>query len=452
MCGIFAIFNNHYDKNSLIKLINSMKLLQHRGKDGYGIVYLTRYLLINIKEKGEININKSQNIIKCENKCYSCMGHLRYSTSGSSIKTGVVKQLEIQPIRGYDKQVGPFYMAHNGNIPIISKHDTTYLKDLIMNYTEKTFEEKLIRLINEIPGAYTLVILTSSNKMYVIRDRFGIRPLCLGTANNQYYVSSESCAFTNNINYLRDVKPGELLRIDENGIKTLYIHPTSKLCLCSFEILYFLNENSYTDGLYIKNIRYNLGRILALKENILKPKNKLTVIGIPLTGICSGKAYAKQLGYNYEQLITKNKNISRTFIIINNEKRKETCEKKFIYDTEKIKDKNIVIVDDTIVRGNVIKSIIRNLKKYGANEIHVRIPAPPVIDICELGISIQSKNELIMNNKTVNQVCNEIGATSLVYLDIKELAYFPKSSYNQCFSGYIDQEIKNINNSNEIVI
>ena len=378
MCGIFAIFNNKYNKNLLKKLVNSMKLLQHRGKDGYGIVYLQNQLLINIKESGEINNDK----LKTNNKCYSCIGHLRYSTSGSSVKTGIVKQLEIQPIRGYDDQIGPFYLAHNGNIPNITNHDTTYLKDLIMNYKEDTFEKKLIRLINEIPGAYTLVILTSSNTLYVMRDRFGIRPLCLGSSNEEYYVSSESCAFSDDIKYIRDVNPGELLRIDENGIKTLYNHPTSKLCLCSFEILYFLNENSYTDGLYIKNIRYNLGKILALKE--------------------------------------------------------------------KIKDKNIVIVDDTIVRGNVIKSIIRNLKKYGAKEIHVRIPAPPVIDICELGISIQSKNELIMNNKTVSQVCNEIGATSLVYLDIQDLQHFPKTSYNQCFSGYIDQEIKNFNNSNQL--
>ena len=132
------------------------------------------------------------------------------------------------------------------------------------------------------------------------------------------------------------MKPGELLRIDENGIKTLYNHPDSKCCLCSFEILYFLNENSYTDGLYIKNIRYNLGRILALKENILKSEDKPTVIGIPLTGICSGKAYAKQLGYKYEQLITKNKNISRTFYI-NNEKEKKS--EKLIYDIEKLKIK-----------------------------------------------------------------------------------------------------------------
>ena len=168
MCGIFAIFNNKYNKNSLKKLINSMKLLQHRGKDGYGIVYLQNQLLINIKESGEINNDK----LKTNNKCYSCIGHLRYSTSGSSVKTGIVKQLEIQPIKGYDDQIGPFYLAHNGNIPNITNHDTTYLKDLIMNYKEDTFEKKLIRLINEIPGAYTLVILTNSNTLYIMRDRF----------------------------------------------------------------------------------------------------------------------------------------------------------------------------------------------------------------------------------------------------------------------------------------
>ena len=443
MCGIFAIFSKEYSKYSLKEVIKGMKLLQHRGKDGYGIVYMHESKkIINFKESGEITNHTNSKILN--KKSYSCVGHLRYSTSGTSVKTGTVKQLEMQPIGGYDDKVGPFYIAHNGNIPNIENHDTTYLKNLIINYKEDNFEKKLIKLINEIPAAYTLVILTSSNKLYIMRDRFGIRPLCFGSTSDHYYVSSESCAFSDDIKYDRDVKPGELLRIDENGIKTLYNHPTSKLCLCSFEILYFLNENSYTDGLYIKNIRYNLGRILALKENILEPEAKPIVVGIPLTGICSGQAYAKTMGYKYQQLITKNENISRTFIIINDKKRKEVCEKKFIYDIKNIKDKNIVIVDDTIVRGNVIKSIIRNLKNYGAKKIHVRIPAPPVIDICELGISIQSKNELIMNNRTVNEVCTEIGATSLVYLDIQDLEHFPKTSYNQCFSGYIDKEISGI--------
>ena len=287
------------------------------------------------------------------------------------------------------------------------------------------------------------MILTHDNKLYALRDRFGIRPLCVGEKNDKFYISSESCAFDDNVNYLRDVNPGELIKIDENGIESLYIHKDAKVNLCTFEILYFLNEESYVDGLRIKNIRKNLGKILANKEDILNKEDKdYIVVGIPLTGILYGKSYAKHLGLDYEQLINKNKNISRTFIILNNSERKKACNNKFIYDETKIKDKKIVIVDDTIVRGNVIKAIINNLKKCGAKEIHVRIPAPPVIDVCELGISIQTKEELIMNNKTVDEVCDEIGADSLKYLDVVDLEYFPKDSYNQCFTGFINPIIK----------
>jgi amidophosphoribosyltransferase len=186
-----------------------------------------------------------------------------------------------------------------------------------------------------------------------------------------------------------------------------------------------------------------LGKILADKEDILnKEKNDYIVIGIPLTGILYGKSYAKRLGLNYKQLIKKKDNTSRTFIILNNSDRKDACNKKFIYD-KKIKDKKIVIVDDTIVRGNVIKSIINNLKKYGAKEIHVRIPAPPVIDICELGIAIHNKDELIMNNRSVKEVIKELGVDSLNYLYITEMKNIPKDCYSQCFTGKIVDEIKN---------
>ncbi len=336
----------------------------------------------------------------------------------------------------------PFYIAHNGNIPNLENHDTSYLRNLLEDGS-KDMANKLIKLIEEIPAAFSIIILTYDNKLYIMRDRFGIRPLCIGKEGDKFYISSESCAFSKNINYLRDVNPGELIKIDENGLESLYTHKDGKMNLCTFEILYFLNEDSFTDGLNIKNIRKNLGKILADKEDTLNKEDKdYIVIGIPLTGILYGKSYAKQLGFDYQQLIKKNNNVSRTFIILNDLERKKACDKKFSYDEEKIKDKKIVIVDDTIVRGNVIQSIIKNLKKCGAKEIHVRIPAPPVIDICELGISIQSKEELIMNNKTTDEVCNEIGANSLKYLDIDDLEHFPENSYNQCFTGYIDPIIK----------
>jgi amidophosphoribosyltransferase len=448
MCGIFAIFNNKYNKN-LQELFYSLQRLQHRGKDGYGIVYFyDNSSLITTKGAGELNDNILERMNNIQSK--SCMGHLRYSTSGSTIKNGLLKRTELQPIRGFDEySEGPFYLAHNGNIPNIENHDTTYIKNLLennknpMENNKNPMENKLIQLINEIPAAFSIIILTCNNVLYAVRDRFGIRPLCIGQHNNKYCISSESCAFGDNVNYLRDVKPGELIRIDEQGLHSLYIHEKSQLNLCTFEILYFLNEKSYVDGLQIKNIRKNLGKILANKEEILnKNINDYTVIGIPLTGILYGKAYAETLGINYQQLIHKNEKISRTFIILDELQRKKACNDKFFYDKNNIKDKKLIIIDDTIVRGNIIKAIIRNLKKCGALEIHVRIPAPPVIDICELGICIQNKEELIMNNKTVEEVCKEIKADSLKYLKIEDLEYFPNNSYNQCFSGYINPIIK----------
>lgn len=441
MCGIFAIFNNKYD-NNLQELFYSLQKLQHRGKDGYGIVYLYDNLsLITTKGEGELNNDIFERMNNIQSK--SCMGHLRYSTSGSTIKNGLLKRAELQPIRGFDHySSAPFYIAHNGNIPNIKKHDTTYIKNLLEN-DKNTMENKLIKLINEIPAAFSIILLTHNNVIYAIRDRFGIRPMCIGQDADKYYISSESCAFNNNVNYLRDVKPGELIRIDDSGLHSIYIHENSQLNLCTFEILYFLNEKSYVDGLQIKNVRKNLGKILANKEDILNENiNDYIVIGIPLTGILYGKSYAQTLGINYQQLIHKNEKISRTFIILNELQRKKACSDKFFYDKNNIKNKKLIIVDDTIVRGNIIKAIIRNLKKYEAKEIHVRIPAPPVIDICELGICIQDKKELIMNNKTVEEVCREIKADSLKYLEIDELEHFPSNSYNQCFSGYIDPEIK----------
>jgi len=440
MCGIFAIFNTKYSEN-ISELIYSLERLQHRGKDGYGIVYyFNKFSLITKKEHGELNEAAFDRLRYIKSK--SCVGHLRYSTSGSTIKDGTLKRGELQPIRGFDIcSGGPFYIAHNGNIPNIPGHDTTYLKNMLEN-DEGPLENKLIKLIDNIPAAFSIVILTHDNKLYVLRDRYGIRPLCIGVYADKYYVSSESCAFSHKVEFLRDVKPGELIRIDDDGLKSLFCHKKSQLNLCTFEILYFLNENSYVDGLCIKNVRKNLGKVLANKEDILNEEDNMIVVGVPLTGILYGKSYAKTIGFEYKQLIHKNEEAGRTFIILNNLERKEACDKKFLYDKDKIKDKKLIIVDDTIVRGNIIKSIIRNLKKYGAKEIHVRIPGPPVIDICELGISIQTKEELIMNNKTVDEVCKEINADSLKYLNIEDLEYFPENSYNQCFSGYINPEIK----------
>lgn len=432
MCGIYAIFSKQYNNGNVSELLRGMKKLQHRGKDGFGIstVHSSKNL-IQYKSKGLIN--KANTFLIKNIKSYSCLGHIRYATSGNSIKNGKLNENELQPLFGTFKNFS-YFLAHNGNVPNIEGHDTTFLNQKIMENNKKNLQDVLISLLDTIPAAYSLVIL-SSDSIYIVRDRFGIRPLCIGNKKDNFYISSESCALPED-SYMRDIKPGEIVKIDKGGLTTVYQHSRAILGLCSFEILYFLNENSFTDGLYIKNIRKNLGRILAFQEDILTEEDNYIVIGIPETGILYGVSYAKEMDFKYRQLITKNEHITRTFIGINNLERKKLCEKKFVYDQSKISGKKIVIVDDSIVRGNVIKSIISKLRKYNAFEIHVRIPAPPVIDICELGISIQSRKELIMNNKTVMEVCCEINADSLSYLQLKDLHFFPKKSYNQCFSGF----------------
>lgn len=440
MCGIFGVFSNENNTSNLVELLNGMKMLQHRGKDGYGISGLTyNRNIYTIKNEGEIKNIETNNIYFS-----SCIGHVRYSTSGESIKTSILKHNELQPITGYSKDINKYTLIHNGNIPNIDGHDTSFINEIISSNYFLDIKTKLISIINNIPGAYSIIILTNKG-MYIMRDRFGIRPLCIGKKNNNYYVSSENIAFNNGIEFIRDVNPGELININNNGLFTLYQHSKPKKSLCSFEILYFLNENSIVDNINIKNIRQDLGKQLAFKDKKQFMNGEYIVVGIPETGILYGKSYAKELNLNYKQVITKNKNVSRTFIVLNNEDRIKLCNDKFIYNTNDIYGKKIIIVDDTIVRGNVIKSIICNLKKCGAKEIHIRIPSPPVIDICELGISIQSKNELLFNNKTLVDVLKELNVNSIMYLNISELYNFPKNSYNQCFSGYIDPEIKSFN-------
>ena len=171
-------------------------------------------------------------------------------------------------------------MIHNGNVPNRRVDDVLFLKEFWR--LVRDFEKKLITLMEKIPSAYSIVILTSTNKMYILRDRYGIRPMCIGSREGRYYVSSESCGLDNEVNYIRDVRPGEIIRVDERGLKSIYNYVGSKLSLCTFEILYFLNENSYVDGLYIRNIRKNLGRKLLHKHSKDKHENKQKLLNLEL--------------------------------------------------------------------------------------------------------------------------------------------------------------------------
>lgn len=439
MCGIYALYNKKSEKNT-IELIKGMKKLQHRGSDGFGVVRYGKKGYQDYREKGLV--------IDCDEKekdisSKMLLGHLRYKTSNDNSIQGTLNGL--QPLK-HEIRKSTIYLCHNGNVPKIDGHDTLYILHYLKNIPYRDMESKVIEMMNTIPGSYCIVFIYRRS-MYIMRDKYGIRPLCIGEDDKSFYVSSESCAFDEG-KYKRDVRAGEIIKISNGRLETIYQHSETKEGLCAFELIYFLSNKSFVDGYYIKNVRKWLGYKLAESEQGYMRSayvwdKDYTVIGIPSSGIDAAMGYSEKMGYKYEQLILKNSDAGRTFILMNNENRVKACKKKFAYDKDNLKGKRVIIVDDTIVRGNVMKSIVDNLRDCGVTEIHVRIPAPPVIDVCELGIAIREKNELIMHEKKVEDVRKELGIDSLLYLELEDMReMFPKDCYDQCFSGEIFDEIK----------
>lgn len=433
MCGIYCVFSSNTIDNINYKLSKGMKLIQHRGQDSFGIGYYHEFLQ-------SFNIAKTHGKLQPFNNFNSnCgIGHLKYATSGKSIENNIVDLSEIQPLRATYKGV-EFLFCHNGNIPKVNVFDSKYILNNILMY-EGTLEASLINLVRTVTAAYSLVILFK-DRVYIVRDRYGIRPLCYAKNEEEYHISSETCAFEDEFELIKDLEPGQILRIDKNGLKEVYRDYNSRLSLCTFELLYFSNENSIIDGYNVKNIRSKLSKLIAKKDLDTFFNKDYCVIGIPLTGILLGKVYAEYLSLDYKQYITKNNNSDRTFIEPTQETRVKACKNKFSFDLE-IKNKKIILLDDTIVRGNVIKTIIQKLRELEVKEVHVRIPSSPVIDKCYLGISIKSKKELISYNKNIEDIKNEINADSLKYLTLEEMKRFmPENSYNHCFSGSIEPEL-----------
>lgn len=438
-CGVFGIHSCKAYSKCVVDVIQGLNLLQHRGQEGCGIAFHT-------KDKGFV-LEKGSGVVNDVFHDYSsiilsnkCIGHVRYSTSGSSKHDNKEKYNECQPLVGKCK-LGVFYLTHNGNIPgIEEEHDTQYIIRFIEESECDNWREILITLVETIPCSYCLLIITA-NEIFAIRDRFGIRPLCFGVSNGDYCISSESCALQH-FQLVRDVKPGEIIRTNSQGLDTIYQAKHSQLRICSFEYLYFQNPTSICEGRLVSDVRRHLGKLLAQKEHIRLDgslHDSYMVVGVPKTGLIAAKSYAETLLLEYKQVIIKNKSIGRTFIAPSNDERQLLCRKKFAFDEAEIKNKNIIIVDDTIVRGNVMKSIVKNMWQCGALQIHIRIPAPPVINICRLGIDIPSCEELLAYGKTIEQIKDELGVSSIRYLTCDDLDTVLPST---CYKEYFGEELE----------
>lgn len=425
-CGIFAIYDI-YNINHL--MIKGLSDLQHRGHDSAGISYLKNDNIKTFK-----NIGLVKNIFHNFDKNYNtAIGHVRYSTIR---KTSIENKLkETQPI-----DCNNFSLAHNGNIPNISKLKEKYkinyqiesdtiiltliIQKLLLKYNQN-WTDTLIEIIHNINGVYCIVIITN-NEIYAIRDSFGVRPLCIGKNDTGYCISSESCAMYD-YKLIRDIRQGEIVRLYEKEEKilceTIYKNDATKL-FCSFEYIYFMKDNSIHNERRIENIRYQLGYELGLKEKYIDKTS--IVLSIPNTANASARGFSISTDLEFRNYITKNNDIGRTFILPTNEERITACNNKFIFNPL-LKNMNVYIVDDSIVRGNTLKSVIKKLKEIGVNNIHLRISSPKVISECYYGIDIPTKEELIAHNKCTEDIRKELNSTSLKYLDINTM----KNIFNQ---------------------
>ena len=299
----------------------------------------------------------------------------------------------------------------------------------------KTVEEAVEKAMRKIVGAYSLVIM-SPRKLIGARDPFGFKPLCIGKRDNAYILASETCALdTIGAEFVRDVRPGEIVTITKEGIKsnTDLCLPPEKEARCIFEYIYFARPDTKIDGVSVYHARLAAGRFLA-KDH---PVEADLVVGVPESGNAAAQGYAQESGIPYGTAFVKNSYVGRTFIKPKQESRESSVKVKLNVLKESVVGKRVIMVDDSIVRGTTCGRIVRMLREAGAKEVHVRISAPPFLHPCYFGTDIPTEDQLIAHGRTVEEIRQEIGADSLGYLKLERLPQMAEGLpiCTACFSG-----------------
>ncbi len=447
MCGIFGIVSTKVDIGPYGYF--ALMALQHRGQESSGMVSFTKDLPFAQyvhKGKGLVNeVFRPLDITHLSNNIL--VGHNRYTTQG-----GNDNKDNIQPIVSRTNR-GNFAVVHNGNLLNANDDDddelsdTHYIADLIKDKMDKsyevTFKEAIGQTAKKLQGGFAFLVATS-NALYAVRDPKGNRPLVIGKLKetNEYVFSSESCALdTIGATTIRSVEPGELIEIDINSHykSTFYvgedIHKT-----CIFEYIYFSRPDSVVNDISLYTYRQKLGQRLANLDFLL-PTDDTIVTGVPDSGTPAAIGYATQSGISYTKGLVKNKYINRTFIEPTQEMRNKKAILKYNLIPNVVKDKRVVLVDDSIVRGTTMMQLINYLRSKGALEVHVRISSPPIRWECLYGIDTSDK-ELVAKYRTANEVRDLLGADSLMYLSqadiVKNIGYVDNFCM-ACFNG--DYEI-----------
>ncbi len=445
-CGIFGVFGVP-EASALI--YNGLFSLQHRGQEGAGISVSNGERIQSIKGMGLVGEVFSERS-PSELTGHLGIGHVRYSTTGSS------RPQNVQPIV-FECLDGIWALAHNGNLTNARKMRRSYqeagaifqtstdsevLMHLIADPQYRSRPRRVERALGDLEGAFSFVLMTKDSVM-ATRDRYGFRPLSIGRLGDGYVFASETCALDQvGATYERDVLPGELVIVDARGIRSsTFCEPVSgPLGQCIFEHVYFARPDSSVFGESVHETRLRLGRRLA-KEH---PVEADIVVPVPDSGSAAALGFSQESGIPVDYGFIRNHYIGRTFIMPEMEQRIDSVDMKLAVVPGVVRDKRIVVVDDSIIRGTTCRRRIAALRKAGAREIHMRISCPPTKHPCFFGIDFPSRKELIAAQHKIEEIREYIGADSLAYLSIEGLlAAFehPGDYCNGCFSGKYPAEI-----------
>ena len=443
-CGVVGIHMPDEEASRLAFF--GLFALQHRGQESAGIASANGTTINLHTDMGLVTqIFREPDFYPLSGDL--AIGHTRYSTTGSS------QLCNAQPIQ-VTGQHGPLALAHNGNIinsyqlksqletqwscEFASTTDSEVVAYLLANAPGQTWEERMFHCMRTLEGAFSLVALTP-NTLIAARDSLGIRPLCLGKLNNGWVIASETCALDHlGASFVRDLDPGEVVVIDNNGIRFAKKQPddsTQKRALCVFELIYFARPDSILDGQLVYSVRQSMGAQLAREHSV----DADLVIGIPDSSTAAAVGYAQESGIPYSDGLIKNRYVGRTFIEPEQRLRDLGVRQKFNPLTEVIKGKRLVVVDDSIVRGTTTPHVVNLLRKAGALEIHMRVCAPPIQHPCYMGVDMATRQELIAANNSVEEIRRMTGADSLGYLSVKGLLKVAGNNRggfcDACFTG-----------------
>ena len=445
-CGVFAVYDKSGETGVKEAVYSALYALQHRGQESCGIAVNENGNISCYRDLGLVNdVFTKEAMSALPQNGKMAIGHCRYASAGKPRRSDAQPML-IRHING------SMSLAFNGALTNAEElrrklemdggifHTTTDAEVIAyviirQRLKKPSLEEAVIAAMDELEGAYSLVVM-NHEKIIAVRDYKGFRPLCLGQCGDAYMVASESCALDAvDASFVRDIKPGEVVIIDESGVKSIQAKKSEDTALCVFEYVYFARPDSVIDGVSVHEARRRAGAFLA-KEH---PVDADVVIGVPDSGIDAAIGYAEESGIPYGMGFIKNKYIGRTFIQPNQKLRENTVRIKLNPIASTVKGKRVVLIDDSIVRGTTSLKIVNLLREAGAAEVHFRASSPEFLYPCYFGTDVPDRDSLIAVNHTTQEVAEMIGVDSLGFLSVDSVRKIAEGAScgfcTGCFTG-----------------